>query len=170
MLSVRATPRLSYGGGEPLVTTDKLGDIQIMLDATLEPACSASGQPIAWPSASGGCRVCDGRIAEAAADVLESFSRPMVVCTNCGNKRCPKATWHGNMCTSSNEPGQYTGNPIAAFYEQSQANVGLLLSITRAVEKLHWRQHHNNRPSTCHADGKAWPCPTRRAIAREIKA
>jgi len=30
----------------------------------------------------------------------------MVVCPNCGNKRCPKATNHNLACTGSNEPGQ----------------------------------------------------------------
>ena len=30
----------------------------------------------------------------------------MVVCPNCGNKRCPKATDHTLECTNSNEPGQ----------------------------------------------------------------
>lgn len=30
----------------------------------------------------------------------------MVVCPDCGNKRCPKATYHGNACTHSNAPGQ----------------------------------------------------------------
>lgn len=30
----------------------------------------------------------------------------MVVCPECGNKRCPKATNHANACTGSNEPGQ----------------------------------------------------------------
>ena len=30
----------------------------------------------------------------------------MVVCQDCGNKRCPKSTHHGNECTGSNEPGQ----------------------------------------------------------------
>lgn len=30
----------------------------------------------------------------------------MVVCSVCGNKRCPKATNHENKCTGSNEPGQ----------------------------------------------------------------
>lgn len=30
----------------------------------------------------------------------------MVVCPTCGNKRCPKATWHKFICTNSNEPGQ----------------------------------------------------------------
>ncbi|WP_233596652.1 hypothetical protein [Citrobacter koseri] len=29
-----------------------------------------------------------------------------VVCPDCGNKRCPKASDHRNACTGSNEPGQ----------------------------------------------------------------
>ena len=29
-----------------------------------------------------------------------------IVCPNCGNKRCPKATDHTLECTNSNEPGQ----------------------------------------------------------------
>ena len=31
---------------------------------------------------------------------------PEVVCSTCGNKRCPKATAHWQDCTGSNEPGQ----------------------------------------------------------------
>jgi hypothetical protein len=30
----------------------------------------------------------------------------MVVCSTCGNKRCPHATDHDLACTNSNEPGQ----------------------------------------------------------------
>ena len=30
----------------------------------------------------------------------------MALCPTCGNKRCPKATFHGRQCTGSNEPGQ----------------------------------------------------------------
>ena len=30
----------------------------------------------------------------------------MVVCPDCGNKRCPQAWSHENVCTQSNEPGQ----------------------------------------------------------------
>ena len=29
-----------------------------------------------------------------------------IVCPDCGNKRCPKATDHTLACTGSNEPGQ----------------------------------------------------------------
>ena len=30
----------------------------------------------------------------------------MVLCPDCGNKRCPKANNHGNACTGSNATGQ----------------------------------------------------------------
>lgn len=30
----------------------------------------------------------------------------MVVCSRCGNKRCPRATWHGYRCTGSNDVAQ----------------------------------------------------------------
>jgi ribosomal protein L32 len=30
----------------------------------------------------------------------------MIVCPECGNKRCPHATDHNNACTNSNESGQ----------------------------------------------------------------
>ena len=33
-----------------------------------------------------------------------------VVCDECGNKRCPRASWHGHTCTHSNEPGQKGSN------------------------------------------------------------
>lgn len=35
-----------------------------------------------------------------------NLNRPFIVCPECGNKRCPKATSHDNDCTNSNEPNQ----------------------------------------------------------------
>ncbi len=32
----------------------------------------------------------------------------MILCRECGNKRCPKAQNHRMQCTRSNEPGQYS--------------------------------------------------------------
>lgn len=32
--------------------------------------------------------------------------RPMIVCSICGNKRCPHANDHKYDCTGSNAPGQ----------------------------------------------------------------
>jgi hypothetical protein len=41
----------------------------------------------------------------------------VIVCPECGNKRCPKASDHHNACTHSNEPGQpgsvYSTAPLA---------------------------------------------------------
>ena len=34
-------------------------------------------------------------------------SQRMIVCSDCGNKRCPKASNHRHKCTGSNEVGQY---------------------------------------------------------------
>lgn len=41
-----------------------------------------------------------------------NLSYPFIVCPDCGNKRCPKATHHDNDCTNSNESGQ-TGSRYA---------------------------------------------------------
>lgn len=37
---------------------------------------------------------------------LEKMMRTMILCVDCGNKRCPRATNHENACTNSNEVGQ----------------------------------------------------------------
>ncbi len=34
------------------------------------------------------------------------FRVRMILCKECGNKRCPKASDHRLICTGSNEPGQ----------------------------------------------------------------
>lgn len=36
----------------------------------------------------------------------------MIVCPECGNKRCPRATDHRYACTDSNAPGQ-PGQPVS---------------------------------------------------------
>jgi hypothetical protein len=46
------------------------------------------------------CQACDIAIG------LTGLRRRFIVCPTCGNKRCPKATYHDNACTGSNEPGQ----------------------------------------------------------------
>lgn len=50
---------------------------------------------------------CCIRCFEASADNWQIvFARRMILCPECGNKRCPKATDHKLECTNSNEPGQ----------------------------------------------------------------
>lgn len=38
---------------------------------------------------------------------ISRIVRGMILCPGCGNKRCPKATYHGHECTGSNESGQH---------------------------------------------------------------
>ena len=56
------------------------------------------------------CISCDSFIADAIDEndpnAFAWLSRPFIVCPDCGNKRCPKATHHDHACTRSNEPGQ----------------------------------------------------------------
>jgi hypothetical protein len=54
----------------------------------------------------GYCGQCHDCLDKAQTSTLERLFRGMVLCVTCGNKRCPKATNHGNACTDSNEPGQ----------------------------------------------------------------
>lgn len=57
-----------------------------------------------------GCYACDEAIRAAnyaeTGDFAAYICRFMIVCPTCGNKRCPRATHHGNPCTASNDPGQ----------------------------------------------------------------
>jgi hypothetical protein len=50
------------------------------------------------------CRRCEREAQEREPDVLRMSL--FIVCADCGNKRCPKATDHRLACTGSNEPGQ----------------------------------------------------------------
>lgn len=50
------------------------------------------------------CWTCTKERAEARDGL--GLGMPMCVCSDCGNKRCPKATHHDNECSGSNRPGQ----------------------------------------------------------------
>lgn len=51
-----------------------------------------------------GCYECvKDRIDESG---LPTVACRMIVCPECGNKRCPRATDHRLECTKSNDPGQ----------------------------------------------------------------
>lgn len=59
-----------------------------------------------WKPANCWCINCEARyIAELAKfDIFASAT--FVVCPDCGNKRCPRATSHQDACSGSNESGQ----------------------------------------------------------------
>lgn len=52
------------------------------------------------------CIECDRENRAALPFPDNLMGRRMIVCPDCGNKRCPRATNHHNACTGSNAPGQ----------------------------------------------------------------
>lgn len=60
------------------------------------------------------CQACDTFMRKVAD--LDYLDLPgfMILCSECGNKRCPHATDHEEDCTGSNAPGQ-PGSSYAAF-------------------------------------------------------
>lgn len=51
------------------------------------------------------CYNCLDNLLDPVTMLPVTMSR-FIVCPDCGNKRCPKATDHNLACTNSNEPGQ----------------------------------------------------------------
>jgi hypothetical protein len=61
----------------------------------------ATGDRSQWGDC--GCWTCVSERVKASA---HPFSMPFIVCPDCGNKRCPKATHHDRACTASNDTDQ----------------------------------------------------------------
>ena len=61
----------------------------------------------------GGCWSCVNRFAQLVGTNLWPAQVGMIVCPDCGNKRCPHATDHANACTGSNDPGQPPPSPTS---------------------------------------------------------
>ena len=63
------------------------------------------------PSMTGGdadCRLCEDD--QRAAGTIDPLFSSFIICGDCGNKRCPRATYHGHACTRSNRPRQTGSN------------------------------------------------------------
>lgn len=78
----------------------------------------------------GNCRRCLADVPASPGSWLTVPMTRMIVCSSCGNKRCPHASDHDLACTASNEPGQpgsvYGGIPAQRTAEWDR--------IKRAVE------------------------------------
>jgi hypothetical protein len=76
------------------------------------PDCSISSgrQGGFWVREAGavcGCITCSAADADDYERLTGDLLFPLfVVCPDCGNKRCPKASHHDNACTGSNGAGQ----------------------------------------------------------------
>lgn len=92
---------------------DIAGEYVEIYETALRGHCD--GSHLGWPDPMvAGCTSCEAKRRESFPqdDWMAKLSWPMIVCRNCGNKRCPKATDHRSDCTGSNEPGQ-TGSRYA---------------------------------------------------------
>lgn len=58
----------------------------------------------------------------------------MFLCIDCGNKRCPKATNHNNLCSNSNEPGQF-GSVYDNSVAQAELNASRLENMVKNTMK-----------------------------------
>jgi len=65
-----------------------------------------AAQPAQEPVAKYCCHVCFDKSSQ-------TFLDRMILCSECGNKRCPKATNHALPCTNSNNPLQPAQEPVA---------------------------------------------------------
>ena len=52
------------------------------------------------------CRRCEEAALAGLSPLARMTGRLFIVCPQCGNKRCPKATNHELSCTGSNASGQ----------------------------------------------------------------
>lgn len=52
------------------------------------------------------CSMCEDAALAHLSPVNQMLGRSFIVCSECGNKRCPKATDHNLACTNSNDTGQ----------------------------------------------------------------
>lgn len=84
-------------------------DIRKVMQALHEPPCSSGGQPLRGHTY-GGCHTCHNRVKEElierTGDQMLRFTSVFIVCNDCGNKRCPRAIWHGYECHRSNDVDQ----------------------------------------------------------------
>lgn len=114
------------------ITNKELDTMGEAIDTVLEPNCSGDAQ-FEFTRPTAGCMFCDNKIAESQPTFAARLARPFIVCSDCGNKRCPKAIWHGNDCTNSNGTGQKAISPDAVYRSEiSDQRVKALIEEVRA--------------------------------------
>lgn len=93
-----------------------------------------------------GCHACLSELGQSA----EFY----VLCPECGNKRCPKATNHVHACTGSNDSGQVgsvygveCGEPCCVAFNQAQAEARAQFDAAMAEigepDMAAFRRRHN---------------------------
>jgi hypothetical protein len=95
------------------------------------PLPELAPQPPQQQQENGGCecRRCLSERDERTESGWPVLASRMILCSICGNKRCPHATDHRNECTNSNEPGQ----PGSSYGPINQDNPHELSAVQIAI-------------------------------------
>lgn len=121
--------RLSSG-----LTATELNQVKIIA-AKLAPwqgdLCPPHGPAKDWPVPAGGCGFCERRVLEGQP-VGALLSMPFIVCVDCGDKRCPKASWHGNECAQSRSSQQQTHSLQLPTVEDTKFLLELVLRASES--------------------------------------
>ena len=72
----------------------------------MDAAYHADAAEVERATRCGGCQTCLADVPAHPGSWLTVPMTRMILCPECGNKRCPKASDHRLDCTGSNEPGQ----------------------------------------------------------------
>lgn len=78
----------------------------------------------------------------------EPFGIRMILCSECGKKRCPHATDHRLVCTKSNDPGQAGssyGYPLPSQIKMHQSDTSpahRLFHVLMAIQKKFPEHQH----------------------------
>ncbi len=86
---------------------------------------------------SDGCGNCHACLVGVMENNMPVTSQRMIVCSDCGNKRCPKASNHRHKCTGSNEVGQH-GSIYTAPRELSDEEIKAIANNLTCTPDKNW--------------------------------
>ena len=99
--------------------------------------CNGEFIPLYTAPQGDGCGNCHACLVGVMENNMPVTSQRMIVCSDCGNKRCPKASNHRHKCTGSNEVGQY-GSIYTAPRELSDEEIIKIRQAVKAKSTENW--------------------------------
>jgi len=109
--------------------------IRDLLDSLNEAPCGDRSDA-SFPGGAN-CGVCHSRVRDAeiarTGNRMLALASVFIVCNTCGNKRCPRATWHGYACSGSNDTNQ---TPVGDLPPEAQLAAGAVSMLRELLEEI----------------------------------